>query len=269
MNVLAMMEAAKGNSVIHRLNPMAKMFWCLCMIAIPIVTINPFATGPIIVIIWVLGFVAGLRKIFLSTVLKTYLFMIGFIIAIWPFFYGNGEHVIVHWGFLFITWEGIAFAFAQGMRIAAAVTGCLFFVMVTEIIDISSALGILLQKVGISYTGPFMLTSAFKFLPEFMSDYETIKEAFMTRAFELDKGGFIQKIKNFVPLFVPLIDSALDKSNNIATVMQLRAFGYQKKRTFYTRYSFGVGDILLMLLGAGCVAFAVWANHVTLGGFNL
>jgi energy-coupling factor transport system permease protein len=262
MNVLAMMEAAKGNSFIHRLNPMAKLFWCLCMIAIPIITVNPYATIPIIVIIWILGLAAGLWKIFITSVLKTYAAMLSFIIIIWPLFYGKGDHVVIKWGILFITWEGIAYAFAQGFRIATAVTGCLYLVMVTEIIDISSAMGIILQKFHISYTGPLMVTSAFKFLPEFMGDFSTIKEAFLTRGFELDKGGFVQKIKNYVPLFVPLMDSSLDKANNIATVMQLRAFGYTKRRTYYMQYKFGAGEILFMALGAACVVFAKWANTV-------
>ncbi len=269
MTVLAMMEAAKGNSPFHRLNPLAKMFFCLCMIAIPIVTVNPFATVPIILVVWVLGFASGLRKIFTSSVLKTYAVMLSFIVIIWPLFYGKGETVLVNWGIIHITLEGIYYAFAQGFRIAAAVTGCLYFVMTTEIIDISSALGMVLQKFGISYTGPLMFTSAFKFLPEFMSDFETIKEAFMTRGFELDKGNFAQKIKNYVPLFVPLMDSSLDKANNIATAMQLRAFGYSKKRTYYVKYKFGLAEVLFMLLGLACVGFGVFANIVQLGGFNL
>lgn len=269
MSVLGMMEAAKGNSPFHRLNPLAKMFFTLCMIAIPIVTVNPFATVPIIAVVWVLGFCSGLRKIFISSVLKTYAVMLSFIVIIWPFFYSGGEVVLVHWGIIHITTEGIYYAVAQGFRIAAAVTGCLYFVMVTEIIDISSALGIVLQRFGVSYTGPLMFTSAFKFLPEFMTDFETIKEAFMTRGFQLDKGNFAQKIKNYVPLFVPLMDSSLDKANNIATAMQLRAFGYRKDRTYYVEYKFGLAEVAYMLLGAGCVAFAVWANIVHLGGFSL
>lgn len=269
MSVLGMMEAAKGDSPFHRLNPMAKMFFCLCMIAIPIVTVNPFATVPIIAVVWILGFCSGLRRIFLTSVVKTYLVMLSFIVIIWPFFYGKGETVLIHWGIIFITGEGILYAIAQGLRIAAAITGCLYFVMVTQIIDISSALGMILQKFGISYTGPLMFTSAFKFLPEFMSDFSTIKEAFMTRGFELDKGGFIQKIKNYVPLFVPLMDSSLDKANNIATAMQLRAFGYRKDRTYFVQYKFGFAEVAFMLLGAACVAFAVWANIVKLGGWNL
>jgi energy-coupling factor transport system permease protein len=269
MNVLAMMEAAKGNSCFHRLNPMAKLFWCLCMIAIPIITVNPFATIPIIIVIWILGMASGLFKIFITSVLKTYVIMVSFILIMWPLFYGKGEHIIVKWGALFITWEGVAYAFAQGFRIATAVTGCLYLVMVTEIIDISSAMGIILQKFNISYTGPLMVTSAFKFLPEFMSDFATIKEAFMTRGFELDKGGFAQKIKNYVPLFVPLMDSSLDKANNIATAMQLRAFGYKKKRTYFMNYKFGPGEVLFMLLGLGCAVFAKWADVIRLGGFNL
>ena len=44
MGVLEMMEAAKRDSVIHRLNPFAKAMLCIAMIAIPIITINPWVS---------------------------------------------------------------------------------------------------------------------------------------------------------------------------------------------------------------------------------
>jgi energy-coupling factor transport system permease protein len=195
--------------------------------------------------------------------------MLILILVIWPFFYPKGEVVLVNWAFVHITLDGVWFALAQCLRIAVAITGCLFFVMVTEIIDLSSVLGRFLQRLHISYTVPFMLTTSFKFLPEFMSSYATIKESFVTRGFQLDKGNFVQKLKNFIPLFIPLIDTSLGKAQSIASAMLQRAFGAKKKRTFYTVYGFGFNDVLFAILSLGMLGFAIYGQIVKLGGFDL
>ena len=44
MDVLTMMEAAKRDSMVHRLSPITKGIYCILMIAIPIITINPFVS---------------------------------------------------------------------------------------------------------------------------------------------------------------------------------------------------------------------------------
>ena len=269
MGVLEMMEAAKRDSVIHRLNPFAKAMLCIAMIAIPIITINPWVSLIMLAVLWLLALPAGLKDIFYRTMLKLYPTMLCLILIIWPFFYPKGDVVLIDFAFIHITLDGIVYAIAQCLRIAVAITGCLYFVMVTEIIDLSNALGMSLQRIGIGYTVPFMLTTAFKFLPEFLSNFNTIKESFLTRAFELDKGNIFQRMKNFIPLFIPLIDSSLDKSVNGASAMQLRAFGAKKKRSFYVKYSFGVLDALLILRCIGLIVFAVWAQKIRLGGFDL
>ncbi|MEM5768767.1 MAG: energy-coupling factor transporter transmembrane component T, partial [Bacillota bacterium] len=181
----------------------------------------------------------------------------------------KGDIVLVNWAFIHITLDGILFALAQCLRIAVAITGCLYFVMVTEIIDLSSVLGRFLQRLHISYTVPFMLTTSFKFLPEFMSSYSTIKESFLTRGFQLDKGNFAQKLKNFIPLFIPLIDTSLGKAQSIASAMLQRAFGAKKKRTFYTVYGFGLADVLFLALSLGMLGFSIYGQIVKLGGFDL
>lgn len=264
-----MMEAAKRDSMVHRLSPITKGIYCILMIAIPIITINPFVSLIILAVQWILAFCSNLKDIFIRTMPKLYFTMLLLILIIWPFFYPHGDHVLVDWAFIHITTDGLYFAVAQCLRIAVAITGCMYFVMVTEIIDLSNALGIVLQKVGIGYTAPFMLTTCFKFLPEFLSSFYTIKESFLTRAFQMDKGNFIQKLKNFIPLFIPLIDSSLGKATDIAGALQLRAFGAKKRRTFATVYPFGLGDVLFLVVSFALLGLAIWGEIVHLGGFNL
>ena len=116
MSVLTMMEAAKRNSIIHRLNPFTKGLFCICMIAAPIVTINPFVSIPILIILWLLALPAGLKDVFYPTMCKMYPVMLSFIIIIWPFFYPKGEIVLIDWAFIHITLDGIFYAVAQGLR---------------------------------------------------------------------------------------------------------------------------------------------------------
>lgn len=269
-SVIQMMETAKTVSPVHKLNPLAKALWLFCIIIIPIITFNPFVTLPIIVIIWLLAIPAKIKKTFYPNLLKTYPVLIGFIVILWPFFYREGTHLLVNLGFAQITLEGVYFALAQGLRIAVAVTGCLFFIMVTDVMDFASAMGAMLQRrFKISFTIPMMLISSFKFLPEFMTSFDAIRQAFLTRGFELDKGGLGERIKKFVPLFIPLIDTTLNKAQHIATAMQLKAFGIRKERVFFVEYKVKTADYLFILLGFLIVAFAAWADSIPLGGFSL
>ena len=265
-----MMEASKRDSVIHRLSPFSKMIFCACSIAASITTINPFVALILLTLMWILAIPANLKDIFYPTMIKLYPAMLILLLIFWPLFYHHeGEHTLIHVGFLWITAQGIYFGVAQALRIAVAITGCCYFVMVTEVIDLSSALGEILQKIGISFTVPFMLVTTFKFLPESLSTFETIGESFKARGFQLDKGSFVQRLKNYIPLFIPLIDTSLGKSQNIASAMILRAFGSRKKRTYYKKFPFGIGDVCFILMSIGMVVFAAWGKRVQLGGFTL
>lgn len=264
-----MMEAAKRDSILHRMHPLTKAIFCICMIAIPIITINPFVSLAVLAFLWILAIPAHLQDIFYGTMKKMYPIMLSFIIIMWPLFYRSGTHILLAIGSFHITGEGFYYGLAQALRVAVAITGCMFWIMITEVVDISSSLGRFLQKFGVGFTGPFMFTTSFKFLPEFMSSYSIIKEAFLTRAFQLDKGGFNQKMKNFIPLFIPLMDSSLGKAQNIASAMQLRGFGYTKKRTYYDHFHFGYQDVIFIAIVIFLVVFACWGKSVHLGGFDL
>lgn len=256
-----MLETAKQRSPIHQINPIAKMVWVLCMVIIPILVTNPYILILLTFIVWLMAPLAGITRKLYSLLIKTYPVMVGFIMLMWPFFYRGGTHVLIPLGITTITLEGIIYALAMGLRIVLAVTACTFFVMVTDIMDLASAIGELLQRwFKASFTYPLMIISSFKFLPEFMADFVTIQESFMSRGSELDKGSLAQRIRKTVPLFIPLIDSTLKKAQNIAIAMQLKAFGISKQRTFFKQHPWGLRDIVFMLFGILCLLLAIYAR---------
>lgn len=260
-SVLQMLETAKQKTPIHQINPLAKAVWLLCMIIIPIIVTNPYISIAFTALILALAPLARITRKLYPLLLRTYPVMVGFIVITWPFFYHKGSMVLLDLGLTIITVEGIIYALAMGLRIVLAVTACTFFIMVTDIMDLASAAGELLQKwFKASFTYPLMIISSFKFLPEFMADLSTIQESFMSRGYELDKGSIGQRIRKTVPLFIPLMDTTLKRAQNIATAMQLKAFGIHRQRTFFVEHPLGFWDVLFMLSGFLLLAISIYAK---------
>ncbi|MEW6244104.1 MAG: energy-coupling factor transporter transmembrane component T [Bacillota bacterium] len=264
--VLEMLETAKKQSPVHAVDPRAKSLWLFFLIIVPIVTTNQWILGTITLFILLLAPVAGIGRKLYRLLLTTYPVLVGFIMLTWPFFYKGGTRVLLDWAFIHVTVEGVIYAFAMGLRIVMAVTACTFFVMTTDIMELASAVGESCQnRFGWSFTWPLMIISSFKFLPELMGDFITIEQSFLSRGAVIRGHGVVHWLKSVVPLFIPLIDSTLRRAQNIATALQLKAFGANKKRTFFVERHMGARDYLFILSGAAALAFAIYARIAGFG----
>jgi energy-coupling factor transporter transmembrane protein EcfT len=56
-------------------------------------------------------------------------------------------------------------------------------------------------------------------------------DAQKARGLELEKGNFLKRIRNYIPILIPLIVSAIRRSLELAEAMESRAWGATKKRT--------------------------------------
>jgi len=261
--VLHMLEMGKRKSPIHALNPLAKMLWWASIIIIPIIITNPIIL--LLVTFWTLALsaIARIGKELVRTIKILYPLLIGFIVIIWPLFYPHGEPLL-QFSFIKVTTDGIIYALAAGLRIVTAVTACLFFTMTTDIADLASATAQFAQeKLHVSYTLPFLIVSSFKFLPEFIATYATVKESFMSRAVEFEKGGFVERIRKHVPLFIPIILSSLEKAKNMTIALELKGFRAREKRTFYKPSTFKGRDYLFAFSGVLALAICLYIRIMT------
>jgi len=271
--VLQMLEMGKRKSWFHSVNPTAKLIWWICMIIVPIMITNPFALIVMTAFIWVMAFQSGIAKQMYKFLIVTYPVMIGFIIILWPFFYAAtpDQHYLFIWSFLHFSLEGFIYALAMGLRIVLSLTACTFFVMTTDLMDLASSLGEFMQnKLHISYMYPLMIMSSFKFLPELGGDYFNIIESFKSRAMDMDTGSVMERLKKYVPVAIPLIDSMLRKAQNIAISLELKAFDTNNKsRTFYKHYPFTIRDLFFIFLGVVAIVVCVVLNSLNLGKVDI
>jgi energy-coupling factor transport system permease protein len=267
--VLQMLEMGKRKSWYHLLNPNAKLLWWICLIVVPILITNPFVLLGMTLWIWLMSFGAGIARQMYKFLIVTYPMMIGFIVITWPFFYAATpeQHYLFNWSVFHVSLEGFIYALAMGMRIVLALTACTFFVMTTDLMDLASSLGEFMQnKLHISYMYPLMVISSFKFLPELSGDYINIVESLRSRALDMDKGNFMQRLKKYVPVTIPLIDSMLRRAQRIAIALELKAFNTtNKSRTFYKHHEFRKRDFLFVFIGVLSIILSILINYLNWG----
>jgi|YelNatPaOPRAMG01_1025707.scaffolds.fasta_scaffold14075_3 energy-coupling factor transport system permease protein len=88
----------------------------------------------------------------------------------------------------------------------------------------------------------FAFVTAVRFVPVLMLDLTQIIDAQKSRGLELDKGGPIQRLRNLVPVLIPLIVNALVRSGELAEAMEARGYGAVKKPTSLYRLKFSRRD---------------------------
>jgi energy-coupling factor transport system permease protein len=107
-------------------------------------------------------------------------------------------------------------------------------------------LGLALEQSRAPYEFAFAFTTAVRFVPVLAEEAQTIMDAQKARGLELDKGNVLKRIRNYIPILIPLIVSAIRRSLELAEAMESRAWGAVKKRTNLYLLKLHKGDYALI-----------------------
>ena len=110
------------------------------------------------------------------------------------------------------------------------------------------------------YEFAFAFTTAVRFVPVLAEEAQTIMDAQKARGLELEKGGLLKKIRNYIPVLIPLIVSAIRRSLELAEAMESRAWGATKKRTNLYVLKLHRGDYALLAITVGILVGAVYVH---------
>jgi energy-coupling factor transport system permease protein len=107
-------------------------------------------------------------------------------------------------------------------------------------------LGLALEQTHVPYEFVFAFTTAVRFVPVLAEEAQTIMDAQKARGLELERGNFMKRIRNYIPILIPLIVSAIRRSLELAEAMESRAWGATEKRTNLYVLRMHKGDIILI-----------------------
>ncbi len=119
-------------------------------------------------------------------------------------------------------------------------------------------LGLALEQSRVPYEFAFAFTTAVRFVPVLAEEAQTIMDAQKARGLELEKGGLLKRIRNYIPILIPLIVSAIRRSLELAEAMESRAWGATKKRTNLYSLKLHKGDYALIAITALVLAATIY-----------
>ena len=155
-----------------------------------------------------------------------------------------------------LTAVDVEFAVAMTLRFVVLVESFSVFFLTTS----PDHLGLALEQTRVPYEFAFAFTTAVRFVPVLAEEAQTIMDAQKARGLELEKGGFLKRIRNYVPVLIPLIVSAIRRSLELAEAMESRAWGATKKRTNLYALKFHRGDFALLAITIGVLAVAIYVR---------
>ena len=242
------------DSMVHKMTGTTKLAFFLLFTFASMITYN----------IWVLlglfavSFVAfKLSKIKYREVRFMMLFMLVFLLLnnlfIFLFDPNHGtnlygtRHVLCHLFWRYdVTAEQLFYMLNISLKYFVALPVAILFISATNPSEFAASL----NSIGISYKVGYSVAIALRYIPDIQRDYHSISQAQQARGVELGKNEhFFSRLKNSVNILLPLILTSLNRIDTISNAMELRGFGKNKKRTWYTRRPFATRDFAALGLG--------------------
>lgn len=246
------LEYVPGDSLLHRMNPVAKLFCALLLSVACFVTNNLVLIILVLVLDFVLARSCGLMGQALG--LAKAVFFFSLILALIQIFTTpeGVELVPLPWGY--IGTGGLLGALITILRLIAAAVPLFLVLYVTKLTDLSNAL---VKTLHVPYKYAFTFTSTVRFIPVFMNDMKGIMEAQTARGVEFDSGSLVKKVRLMVPLCIPLLVSSVRKANSAAIAAEVRGFYLRNGGSAFKQYPFASRDYLALVVCALVVVAAV------------
>lgn len=251
-----------GNSIIHRLDPRAKIilsiiyitatFLCKSIISFAVLAISGF----------VLIFLSKIPVKIIMHGMKPILYIMIFTTVI-NVFWTTGDTVIFEWKFIHIYIEGIINAALMVVRIMMLITGTsIFLTYTTSPIVLTDAIEQLLsplKKIKLPvHEFAMMMTIALRFIPTLMEETDKIMNAQKSRGANFTRGSLIERGKSLIPVLVPLFISAFRRADELATAMECRCYRGGEGRTRMNILTYSAGDF------AACIILVLFCVAVVL-----
>ncbi len=248
MSVFDGLKFRRVSSPIHNLDPRMKFVY-VCAVFVAAILFGEII--PLLILFLMpIPFVllAGVQKEWLRS-LRGAAFLAGFIFLV------NVASNFFASGYV-LTAVAVENSAAMTLRFVVLVESFSVFFLTTS----PDHLGLALEQTRVPYEFAFAFTTAVRFVPVLAEEAQTIMDAQKARGLELEKGGFLKRIRNYVPVLIPLIVSAIRRSLELAEAMESRAWGATKKRTNLYALRLHRGDFALLAITIGVLVVSVYVR---------
>lgn len=254
-----------GNSILHRLDPRAKIILSVIYIVAVFVAKSVSAFVFMVAVSLLLMTISGIPYRIFAKGLRPILYIVIFTTLI-NIFLTSGDDLVFKWWIFKIYREGIVNAVLMVLRVTLLVSGSgLFLTYTTSPITLTDGLEQLLAplkhlKLPV-HEFSMMMTIALRFIPTLVEETDKIMNAQKARGADFSSGSLVDRAKALVPILVPLFVSAFKRADELAVAMECRCYRGDDGRTRMNILKFSVRDAFSMFFGAAAVVLIVLLNN--------
>ncbi len=258
-----------ADSVLHRLDPRAKVIAAIAYIVAAFLCKNTFSFVLLIAATLLLILISRIPLRIVMGSIKALIFIMAFTAVLNVFWVTDttaGAKPLVDWWIITIYEKGLWHAAFILVRILTMVIGTgLFLTYTTTPIALTDAIESLLRplaKIGVPvHVFAMMMTIALRFIPTIMEETDKIMAAQKSRGADFTTGSLASRAKALIPIIVPLFTSAFRRADELATAMECRCYHGGEGRTKLRILRYHVRDAVVLLLVAVLIAGVLLINH--------
>lgn len=148
-------------------------------------------------------------------------------------------------------------ALIGGLRMLVMTMAFLCMLASTKIQDIAQAL---VERFHLPFEYAFMLTTALRFVPDFLTDSATTLDAQSCRGYS-NRGNVFKRLFSYIVVIKPLVMRAVAKSETLALSMELKGFGANTYKNM-KRQELGAGDYLVLAIVVVLSTYPFWVKLI-------
>ena len=241
-----------GYSVIHKLDPRTKIILAVLFIVTVFLAKNPITLAFLAVITLCIVFMSRISAKVIFKSIKPLVFILAFT-AILNLFLTQGESdPLVSFWVIKIYEEGIVRAAFMFVRVIIFIlSSTVLLTYTTSPISLTDGIESLLyplKKIKVPvHSFAMMMSIALRFIPILVEETEKIMNAQKSRGADFSSGGLIKRAKALIPILIPLLASAFNRADELATAMECRCYRGDKNRTKLVKLEYKARDFVWML----------------------
>ena len=168
--------------------------------------------------------------------------------------YGSRTVLLEGIGRYTITAEQLFYHLNVVLKYTCTIPIVLLFICTTDPSEFAASL----NRIGVSYRISYAVALALRYIPDIQREYHDISLAQQARGVEMSKkASLVNRLKSASKILIPLVMSSLARIDTISNAMELRGFGKNSKRSWYSGRPFTKGDFVAMGVSAAIVVISV------------
>lgn len=241
-----------GYSVIHKLDPRTKIILAVLFIVTVFLANNPITLFALLLVTIAMIFMSRISFGVILKSIKPLVFILAFTAVLNIFLTKGTSDPLVEFWVIKIYEEGLARAAFMFVRVVIFIlSSTVLLTYTTSPISLTDGIESLmspLKKIKVPvHSFAMMMSIALRFIPILVEETEKIMNAQKSRGADFSSGGLIKRAKALIPIIIPLLASAFNRADELATAMECRCYRGDKNRTKLVKLEFKAMDFVWML----------------------